>query len=82
MVAETDRDKYCVRQILALYHRQDINYADYFRAAWRFKHRRALGKPRATLVDFAAAGKVSPSTVWPPCGPRSKENPKRKSGRW
>ena len=67
IVAETDRDIYCVRQILALYHRQNIDYADYFRAAWRFKHRRALGKPRAALADFAAADNVSSkylATVW------------------
>ncbi len=59
MLVETDRDKYCVQQIIDLYHRQDIDYADYFQAAWRFKHRAALGQPKATLADFAAAGKVS-----------------------
>ena len=41
MLAETDRDKYCVGQIIEFYHRQNTNYADYFQAAWRFKNRAA-----------------------------------------
>ena len=36
------------------YSRQNTDYADYFRAAWIYKHRAALGKPRATLADIAA----------------------------
>ena len=67
MLAETDRDKYCVQQIIDFYHRFDIDYADYFQAAWRFKHRAELGQPKATLADFAAAAKVSAKyllTVW------------------
>jgi mono/diheme cytochrome c family protein len=66
-LAETDRDKYCVNQIVDFYHRQDTDYADYFQAAWRFKHRADLGKPRATLAEIAADAKVSPkylATVW------------------
>ncbi len=67
MLAETDRDKYCVQQIITFYHQQDIDYADYFQAAWRFKHRATLGKPRATLAAFAAGTKISPkylATIW------------------
>ncbi len=67
MLVETDRDKYCVRQIIDFYHRQNTDYADYFRSAWHFRYRTALGKPRATLADFAAEGKVSPkylATIW------------------
>jgi hypothetical protein len=33
MLVETDRDKLCVQQIIDLYHRQNIDYADYFQAA-------------------------------------------------
>jgi len=51
-LAETDRDKYCVNQIVDFYHRQDIDYSDYFLTAWRYKHRAALGKPKGTLVSF------------------------------
>ncbi len=67
MLVETDRDQFCVQQIIDFYHRQNIDYADYFQAAWRFKHRGALGRPRATLADFAASVKVSPkylATIW------------------
>lgn len=67
MIADTDRDKYCVRQIIDFYKRQRTDYADYFLAAWRFRHRAALGQPQATLADFADAAGVSPkylATVW------------------
>ena len=67
MLVETDRDKYCVEQIIDFYHRHNVDYADYFEAAWRFKNRAALGKPNATLADFADAAKISPKylqTVW------------------
>jgi hypothetical protein len=67
MLVETDRDKYCVNQIIEFYHRQATDYADYFRAAWRFKHRAALGRSNATLADIAAEANVSAkylATVW------------------
>lgn len=67
MLVETDRDQFCVQQIIDFYHRQNVDYGDYFRAAWRFKHRAALGRPRATLAEFAAEAKASPkylATVW------------------
>jgi Protein of unknown function (DUF1592)/Protein of unknown function (DUF1588)/Protein of unknown function (DUF1587)/Protein of unknown function (DUF1585)/Protein of unknown function (DUF1595) len=67
MLVETDRDKFCVQQIIDLYHRQNIDYADYFQAAWRFKNRAAPGKPKTTLADFAVENKVSAkylATIW------------------
>ncbi|MDB6037922.1 MAG: hypothetical protein JWM99_1763 [Verrucomicrobiales bacterium] len=67
MLAETDRDQFCVMQIIDFYHRQNIDYADYFEAAWRYKYRAALGKPRAKLADVAAETHVSAKylgTVW------------------
>lgn len=60
VVTESDRDKYCVKRIIEFYQRQSTNYTDYFIAAWRFKHRAALGKPRATLAELAAADRISP----------------------
>ena len=54
-------------QIINFYHQQDIDYADYFQAAWRFKNRAALGRPKAKLADFAADSKVSAkylTTIW------------------
>jgi hypothetical protein len=67
MIVETDRDKYCVQRIIDFYHSFDIDYADYFQAAWRYKNRAALGRPKAALADFAAEAKVSPkylATLW------------------
>jgi hypothetical protein len=67
VVADTDRDKYCVRQIIDFYKRQATDYADYFFAAWQYRHRSALGRPNESLTDVAARAKVSPSyltTVW------------------
>ena len=67
MLVETDRDKFCVQQIIELYHRQNLDYADYFQAAWQFKNRQGVGKPNATLAEIAAENKVSAkylATVW------------------
>src|SRR5450432_2363104 len=57
MLVETDRDKYAIQRIVNFYHRQPTDYADYFEAAWRYKHRAALGKPGATLATIAAEAK-------------------------
>ena len=59
MLVETDREKYAIQRIVDFYERQPTDYADYFQAAWRFKHRAALGKPDATLAGIAAEAKVS-----------------------
>jgi acetyl esterase/lipase len=67
MLVETDRDKYCVNRIVDFYRQQNTDLGAYFRAAWRFKHRAALGQPRATLAAVAAEQHVSPrylDTVW------------------
>src|SRR5260370_19997106 len=67
MLVETDRDQYCIQQIVDFYGRQDTDYADYFRAAWLYKHRAVFGKQKATLADVAAQAKVSTkylTTIW------------------
>ena len=80
MLVETDRDKYCVNQIMDFYQRHATDYADYFEAAWRFKHRAALGRPNAALADFAAGNpagaKISAkylATVWRTFEPTKEE---------
>ena len=68
MLVETDRDRYSIKRILDFYASQPTDYADYFEAAWRFKHRAALGKPSATLAGVAAEMKLSPkylAMIWP-----------------
>ena len=60
VVADTDRDKYCVRRIIDFYKRQRTDYADYFLAAWQFRHREALGRPEATLARGRRRGRDQP----------------------
>ena len=67
MLAETDRDRYAVGQIIDFYKRQNTELSDYFQAAWRYKHRAAFGRPKATLAEIAVESGVSPkylATVW------------------
>jgi Protein of unknown function (DUF1592)/Protein of unknown function (DUF1588)/Protein of unknown function (DUF1587)/Protein of unknown function (DUF1585)/Protein of unknown function (DUF1595)/Planctomycete cytochrome C len=67
VVADTDRDKYSVRRIIDFYQRQRTNYADYFEAAWSFKHREALGRPGISLAEIAAESNISSrylETIW------------------
>lgn len=59
-VTETDRDKFCVQQIVDFYQRHDVDYADYFYALWRYEHRNELGLPAASLSDFA----MEPVRAW------------------
>jgi Protein of unknown function (DUF1592)/Protein of unknown function (DUF1588)/Protein of unknown function (DUF1587)/Protein of unknown function (DUF1595)/Protein of unknown function (DUF1585) len=59
MLVETDRDKYAIQRIVDFYLRQPTDYAEYFKAAWTYEHRAALGKPHATLASIAAESKVS-----------------------
>jgi len=53
-VTDTDRDKYCVRRIVDFYGRHRVDFADYFLAAWRFRHRARLGRADDPLSAFAA----------------------------
>ncbi len=67
VLAETDRDKYCILRIVDFYKRQPTDFADYFEAAWRYRYRAALGMPNASLPTIAANAKISPrylDLVW------------------
>jgi len=67
MLVETDREKFSIQQIVDFYDRQQTDFAEYFRAAWVYKHRAAFARPRATLAEIAAGNKVSArylQTVW------------------
>ena len=59
MLVETDREKYAIQRIVNFYSRQPTDYAEYFLAALRYKHRASLGKPNATLASTSADSKVS-----------------------
>jgi hypothetical protein len=60
VVTEEDRDKYGVTRVVDFYTRQRLDYADYFLAAWRYRHRAALGRAQATLPDVAKDARISP----------------------
>ncbi len=59
MLADTDRDKYCVNRVIDFYKRQKTDYADYFFAAWRFRHREALKLRRGSLDEIASESGLS-----------------------
>jgi mono/diheme cytochrome c family protein len=76
VLAETDRDKYSILRIVDFYKRRPTDYADYFLAAWRYRHREELGRPNATLSDIATEAHVSANylelmwkTLTEPAGP-------------
>jgi hypothetical protein len=67
MQADVDADKLFVHRIIDFYGRHNTDYAAYFAAAWRYKHRAALGRPRTTLAEVASRAGVSPkylATLW------------------
>jgi hypothetical protein len=67
MLVETDRERYAIQRIVNFYDRQPTDFAQYFEAVWRYKHRVALAQPKATLASLAAQSKVSPrylALVW------------------
>jgi hypothetical protein len=58
-VTDTDRDHYCVARILAFYERHKVDVADYFLAAYSYRHRAALGRPAVELKQLAADAGLS-----------------------
>jgi hypothetical protein len=67
VVTDPDRDKYCVQRILDFYRRHQVDFADYFLAAWKHRHRDTLGRPDATIDAVAADAGLSAkylATVW------------------
>jgi uncharacterized protein DUF1592/uncharacterized protein DUF1588/uncharacterized protein DUF1587/uncharacterized protein DUF1595/uncharacterized protein DUF1585 len=67
MLVETDREKYSIQRIVNFYDRQPTDFAQYFEAAWRYKHRVALRRSAATLAGIATQSRVAPrylAMVW------------------
>ncbi len=60
VLAETDRDKFCILRIVDFYNQQPTDFADYFYAAWKYKNRAVLKAPGATLPQVAREAKISP----------------------
>lgn len=67
VLADTDRDKYSVRQVIDFYKRQKTDLADFFFAAWKYRYRTQIGRPNDSLIDFAKQDKISAkylTTIW------------------
>src|SRR5579862_8534390 len=67
VLAETDRDKFCILRIVDFYKRQPTDYADYFQATWRYRYRVERGRPKDTLASIASDSHLSPrylALVW------------------
>lgn len=59
VVTDTDRDKYCVKRIIDFYQRQPVDFADYFFAAWQYRHRNTRAPSDDFLAKVAAENNVS-----------------------
>src|SRR6185437_4576736 len=59
VVTDTDRDKYCVHRIIDFYEHHKVDVADYFFAAWKYRHRAALGQPDAAMNRIATEAGLS-----------------------
>jgi Protein of unknown function (DUF1592)/Protein of unknown function (DUF1588)/Protein of unknown function (DUF1587)/Protein of unknown function (DUF1585)/Protein of unknown function (DUF1595)/Planctomycete cytochrome C len=67
VVTDTDRDRYCVSRIIAFYREHQVDVADYFLAAWKYRHRARLGRPTEQLNRLATESRLSPKylpLVW------------------
>ena len=86
MLVETDRDRYAIQRILDFYARQPTDYASYFEAAWRYKHRAALGKPHGARWPTSRRRRRSARSIcrsiWNDPGGTDRAGHSPKSGRW
>ncbi len=67
VVADTDRDRYCVQRIIDFYERHRVDLTDYFLAAWKYRHRARLGRPDVDLNQLASEAGLSAkylSMIW------------------
>jgi Protein of unknown function (DUF1592)/Protein of unknown function (DUF1588)/Protein of unknown function (DUF1587)/Protein of unknown function (DUF1585)/Protein of unknown function (DUF1595)/Planctomycete cytochrome C len=67
VVTDTDRDKYCVQRIIAFYEQHQVDFADYFFAAWKYRQRDRLGRANRALSAFATEAGLSAkylATIW------------------
>ena len=60
VVANTDRDKYCVRRIIDFYQRQPVDLADYLYGAWQFQVQNSGEPSIEALKQIAQTKGLSP----------------------
>lgn len=56
VVADTDRDKYCVQRIVDFYQQHEVDYSPYFLACWQYRYRDQAGLKGSRLIDFIPTG--------------------------
>lgn len=59
VLADTDRDKFCVDRIISFYKDQSLDYKDYFIASWNYKFRQTLGTPDISIGELARRSNLS-----------------------
>jgi hypothetical protein len=59
VVTDTDRDKYCVHRIVNFYQCHRVDFADYFLAAYVYRHAALLGRRGVSLGRLAAEAGLS-----------------------
>ncbi len=67
VATDTDRDRYCVKRIVAFYERQPTDLSDYFFAAWQYRFRAQLDRGSESLEQTAERTGVSAKylkSVW------------------
>ncbi len=67
VLADTDRDKFCILRIVDFYKKQPTDIASYLFAAWQYKNRTALNRSDTSLETIAHANGVSArylETIW------------------
>ena len=63
VVAETDRDKFCVQRVVDFYAKHDVDYVQYFLTLWRYQHRVLTDRESWTLQEFAEESHLSAKYV-------------------
>jgi hypothetical protein len=59
IIADTDRDKYCVKRIVQFYQSQPTDLTEYFFAAWQCRTRASTQSSQVALVAIAKERKLS-----------------------
>ena len=53
LVTDRDRDEFCTQRVIDFYVRHEVDYADYFFAAWEYQHRELRGEPEVSIKEIA-----------------------------
>ncbi len=66
-LADTDRDRYCVRRVIGFYQQQKTDFADFFLAAWKYRTqvvKEVTRRPLEVFADEAGLSRKYLARVW------------------